>query len=110
VQARDDAGQTALHKAAMNGWLDCIHLLLDQPVDVNSIDHAGRPTQRRRQNLASRGTKNSFRGHMASVEPETPKALKGSTIGDLAERRELPQAPSRVRGRAPAKKTILLLL
>jgi len=28
--------------------------------------------QRRRQSPASRGTK-SFRGHMASVEPETPK-------------------------------------
>jgi len=41
VKARDDAGQTALHKAAMNGWLDCIHLLLDHAVDVNSIDHAG---------------------------------------------------------------------
>ena len=41
VNARDDAGQTALHKAAMNGRLECIHLLLDHGVDVNSIDHSG---------------------------------------------------------------------
>ena len=41
VNARDEAGQTALHKAAMNGWLDCIHVLIDRPVDVNAIDHAG---------------------------------------------------------------------
>jgi len=41
VHGRDEAGQTALHKAAMNGWLDCIHLLLDHSIDVNAIDHAG---------------------------------------------------------------------
>jgi len=41
VNARDVAGQTALHKAAMNGRIDCIHLLLDYGVDVNSIDHSG---------------------------------------------------------------------
>jgi len=41
VNARDDAGQTALHKAAMNGWLNCVHLLLDHAVDVNAIDHSG---------------------------------------------------------------------
>jgi len=41
VSARDEAGQTALHKAAMNGQLECIHLLLDNGADVNAIDHAG---------------------------------------------------------------------
>jgi len=55
--------------------------------------------QRRRQTLASRGQK-SFRGHMASVEPETPNASKGLGMGrgypppqptrGLGDRRKLP--------------------
>jgi len=42
INARDDAGQTALHKAAMNGRIECIQLLLDYSIDVNCIDHAGK--------------------------------------------------------------------
>lgn len=37
----DDVSQTALHKAAMNGWIDCVVLLVDSGIDVNRIDICG---------------------------------------------------------------------
>ena len=41
VNKKDENGQTALHKASMNGWMDCVGYLLDKGAVVNSQDVAG---------------------------------------------------------------------
>ena len=42
LNKKDDAGHTALHKAAMNGWLNCVEYLVDQGAQVNIPDQAGK--------------------------------------------------------------------
>jgi len=46
-----------------------------------------RCSQRRRQSLASRGPKRVLRGHVVSVEPETPKAWSSRRCGSRCRRR-----------------------
>jgi len=45
VNARDEYGQTALHRAAMNGSLACVSLLIAKGCQVNTGDVTGK-TQR----------------------------------------------------------------
>ena len=37
----NDVRQTALHRAAMNGWLDCVVLLIESGINVDSVDVCG---------------------------------------------------------------------
>ena len=38
---RDEYGQSPLHKASMNGWIQCVELLLEFNSNINAVDVAG---------------------------------------------------------------------
>ncbi len=37
----DSSGQCPLHKAAQNGWLECVQFLLEKGAGVNMADKSG---------------------------------------------------------------------
>ena len=38
---KNETGQTPLHRAAMNGWLDCVSVLLEAGAHANASDVSG---------------------------------------------------------------------
>ena len=42
MDEKDHVCQTALHKAAMNGWLECVSFLLSRGASVHATDLAGK--------------------------------------------------------------------
>ena len=38
---KDETGRTPLHRAAMNGWLEGVRLLLDEGALTNAVDVSG---------------------------------------------------------------------
>jgi ankyrin repeat protein len=75
VALRDKGGETALHKAADNGWRRIVEMLLASGAEVNAVSHKGHTPLHR----AARGHKGTLETLLAAGADVHAESNKGHT-------------------------------